>query len=102
MATALASDPLIHQLMEVDGKAEIINGQIVNLMPTGGKPSYAAGRIFLALAFYEELGGGIAFGDNAGFLCDLPNRKSFSPDAAFYMGPEPEMGFLPEPPVFAV
>ncbi len=102
MATALALEPLIQQLIETDGKAEIVNDQIVNLMPTGGKPSYAAGRIFLSLAFYEEATGGIAFGDNAGFLCNLPNRKSFSPDAAFYVGPEPEMGFLPHPPVFAV
>lgn len=88
--------------MEVEGKAEIVNGHIKHIMPTGGKPSYAAGRISLALAFYEENAQGIAFGDNAGFLCDLPGRKSFSPDAAFYTGPEPEMGFLSEPPVFAV
>lgn len=102
MATAIANDPLVDQLMKVDGKAEIVNGQIVILGPTGGKPSYAAGRIFLALSFYEETAGGVAFGDNAGFLCDLPNRKSFSPDAAFYVGPQPEMGFLPIAPVFAV
>lgn len=102
MTTLLASDPLVEELMEIEGKAEIVNGGILKLMPTGGKPSYAAGRIFLALAMYEELGAGIAFSDNVGFLCDLPDRKSFSPDAAFYIGPEPEMGFLPIPPVFAV
>ena len=50
----------------------------------------------------DSLGEGIAFGDNAGFLCDLPNRKSFSPDAAFEVGPPLEMGFLTLPPVFAV
>ena len=88
--------------MEVEGKAEIVDGEIKHLMATGGKPGLAAKRILLALAFYEETSDGIAFGDNVGFLCDLPNRKSFSPDAAFYVGPEPEMGFLPEPPVFAV
>ena len=31
----------------------------------------------------------------------LPNRKSFSPDAAFYLGPLPGMKFFPDPPVFA-
>ena len=101
MATLIA-DPLVEELMGIDEKAEIVGGRIIKFMPTGGKPSYAASRILLALALYEESGGGIAFGDNAGFLCDLPNRKSFSPDAAFYLGPEIEMGFLPVPPVFAV
>jgi len=103
MATLTATNPLVEELMEVEGKAEIVNGEIQHIMPTGGKPGLAAKRILLALALYEETSnGGIAFGDNIGFLCDLPNRQSFSPDAAFYVGPEPEMGFLPIPPVFAV
>ncbi|BCM92185.1 hypothetical protein IAD21_04064 [Abditibacteriota bacterium] len=102
MATAIANDPLIEELMKVDGKAEIVNGRIVNLLPEGGRPSYAAGRIAAALSLCEQVGCGFAFGSNVAFLCDLPNRKSFSPDAAFYVGPEPEMGFLPTPPVFAV
>ena len=102
MATLVANDPLVEELMQVEGKAEIVGGKILKIMPTGGKPSYAASRILLALAMVEEEAGGIAFGDNAGFLCDLPDRKSFSPDAAFYIGPQPDMGFLPVPPVFAV
>jgi len=93
---------LLDMLMRTEGKAEIVDGRIIQYMPTGGKPSYAASRILLALALYEEISQGIAFNDNAGFLCNLPNRKSFSPDASFYRGPEPEMGFLPHPPVFAV
>lgn len=103
VATELSQDEiLLEMLMRTPGKAEIVGGRIVQYMPTGGKPSYAASRILLALAFYEEVGQGIAFGDNAGFSCNLPHRKSFSPDAAFYRGPEPQMSFLPQPPVFAV
>lgn len=103
MTTLLASDPLVEELMEIEGKAEIVNGGILKLMPTGGKPSYAALKIAASLLLHSEIvPEGIAFGDNAGFLCALPDRKSFSPDAAFYIGPEPEMGFLPIPPVFAV
>ena len=102
MAILTALDPLIEQLSQVEGKAEIVNGEIVEIMPTGGKPSYAALIIAAALLHYTQENGGIAFGDNAGFLCDLPHRKSFSPDAAFYVGPEPDMGFLPHPPIFAV
>ena len=102
MAILTASDALVEQLKTVSGKAEIVNGTIQHIMPTGGLPSYAASRISLALALYAAQNDGIALGGNAGFLCDLPNRKSFSPDAAFYVGPQPEMGFLPVPPVFAV
>lgn len=102
MATLTATNPLVEELMGVEGKAEIVNGEIQHLMATGGKPGRAAKRILLALAMYEEMTNGEAFGDNIGFLCELPNRQSFSPDAAFYVGPEPEMGYLPIPPVFAV
>ena len=103
MATSTATNPLVELLMEVEGKAEIVNGKIKHIRPTGGKPSYAALRIAASLLLHSDtLPEGTAFGDNAGFLCDLPNRKSFSPDAAFYVGPELEMGFLPVPPVFAV
>ncbi len=99
----IAADPLIEALAKTVGKAEIVGGKIRHLMPTGGKPSYAALKIAASLLLHSEtLPEGIAFGDNAGFLCDLPDRKSFSPDAAFYVGPPLEMGFLPQPPVFAV
>jgi Uma2 family endonuclease len=39
--------------------------------------------------------------DNAAFVVNLPNRKSFSPDAAFYTG-RVTMKFFEGAPVFAV
>lgn len=105
MATSTAVDPLVEELMRTEGKAEIIDGKVVKLMSTGKLPNRAAGRIYASLLNYEDdFGGGVAITDNAGFLCDLPNRRSFSPDAAFYSGPDQEddMKFLPEPPIFAV
>src|SRR5690606_984676 len=45
---------------------------------------------------------GYAFPDNVGFIVNLPNRGSFSPDAAFYIGELAEEDFLPGAPVFAV
>jgi Uma2 family endonuclease len=36
------------------------------------------------------------------FLVDLPNRQSFSPDAAYFTGPRTGMKFLNGAPVFAV
>ena len=44
---------------------------------------------------------GRAYPDNAGFLVDLPNRRSFSPDAAWYTGPSTGMKFLEGAPIFA-
>src|SRR5438309_5573259 len=86
-----------------NGKAEIINGEVVRIMPTGGKPGRASGKIFLSLSSYEQReGGGYAFPDNVGFIVDLSNRQSFSPDAAWYTGKLEGMKFLSGAPAFAV
>ena len=85
-----------------NGKAEIVNGEVVLMSPTGKKPSRAAFKISLRLYEYElSTGSGIAVSDNAGFMANLPNRKSFSPDAAFYVGKDPGMKFFEYAPVFA-
>ncbi len=105
MATLTAIDPLVEELMRTEGKAEIVNGKVERIMSTGRFPGRTALKIVASLLLYEEANGnGTAFGDSVGFLCQLPNRKSFSPDAAFYNGPgeEEDPGFLPEAPIFAV
>jgi len=103
MATMTLAAPLVDQLMAFDGKAEIVDGQIEELMATGFDPGYAGDEIYSSLrAHARATGDGVAFADNKGFLCDLPNRQSFSPDAAFYTGPHSGMKFMPEAPVFAV
>lgn len=85
-----------------NGKAELVNGEVVLMSPTGKKPSRAAFKISLRLYEYElSTGSGIAVSDNAGFQVNLPNRKSFSPDAAFYIGKDPGMKFFEFAPVFA-
>jgi len=85
------------------GKAELVNGEIVRMAPTGFLPSYAAGEIFSSLRdFARRSGSGIAMGDNAGFVVDLPNRESFSPNASWHSGPPTGMKFLQGAPVFAV
>jgi Uma2 family endonuclease len=86
-----------------NGKAEIVNGEVVLMSPTGQKPSRAAFKITMRLYEYElSTGSGIAVSDNAGFKVNLPNRKSFSPDAAFFVGQHPGMKFFDYAPVFAV
>lgn len=62
-----------------------------------------AGEIFASLREYEKQGKlGYAIPDNAGFLVDLPNRRSFSPDVAWYTGRPTRMCFMEGAPVFAV
>lgn len=100
------SDPLTEKLIadlyHVEGKAEIVDGRIVLMSPTGDRPGEAAGEIFVSLRAYARMMGGKAYTDNVAFLADLPNRKSFCPDAAYYTGPRAGMKFLPQAPDFAV
>ena len=92
----------IEDLYKVEGKAELVNGEIVEMPGTGGLPHYAAREITLSLAAYEKTTkSGYAIADNAVFVVNLPNRKSFSPDAGFYRG-ELTMKFCQGAPVFAV
>lgn len=89
--------------MAVEGKAEIVNRHIEELPMTGDEPGFAADEIYVALRAYAlSEGTGRAVADGKGFLCELPNRQSFSPDAAFYTGPSGGKRFFPEPPIFAV
>lgn len=84
-------------------KAEIINGELVIMSPTGGDPGYAGDEVFVSLRDYTKRAKlGRAVGDNKGFHVNLPHRDSFSPDAAFYTGPDPGMRFFEGAPVFAV
>ena len=86
-----------------NGKAEIVNGKLVYMSPTGGDPGYAADEIFVSLREFSRRNKvGRAVADNKGFHVHLPNRESFSPDAAFYIGPDPKMKFFEGAPVFAV
>ena len=84
------------------GKAEILNGVIVLMPPTGFLPGRASSQIFRSLRSYEEGGGvGYAIPDNVGMLVDLPHRHSFSPDASWHLGPATGAKFLAGAPAFA-
>jgi Uma2 family endonuclease len=92
----------IEDLYKIPGKAEIVNGEIISMSPTGGAPGYAGDEIFAALREYSKrTKTGRAIGDNKGFRVDLPNRESFSPDAAYYIGASPGMKFYQGAPIFA-
>jgi Uma2 family endonuclease len=85
-----------------DGKAEIVNGEVVLMSPTGAAPNFAAGEIFASLREYSRrTRSGRAVTDNAGFKVSLPHRDSLSPDAAFYTGRVSGMKFFEGAPAFA-
>ena len=93
----------IEDLYKTPEKAELVNGEVILMSPTGGKPGRAATKIVISLSHYEdEFGGGCVIGDNVGFIVELPNRNSFSPDAAWFTGKGTGMKFLEGAPVFAV
>lgn len=84
-------------------KAELVNGALVLMPPTGDMPGSAAGAVFVSLyAYARQTKKGRAYPDNVGFIVNLPHRRSFSPDAAFYIGPRTGGKFLQGAPIFAV
>jgi Uma2 family endonuclease len=97
----------LEDLRRVEGKAELVAGRIVHLMPTGHRPNRIAGEIFVSLKNQARATGrGVAYTDNMGFAVPelASGRESFSPDASYYDGPLPpdEMDFVAGPPTLAV
>jgi Uma2 family endonuclease len=97
-----ATIDVLRQVPE-NGKAEWVDGRLVDLSPTGARPNRAAGNIYLSLRRHERNSAvAYAYSDNAGFLVDLPQRRSFSPDAAWHRSAPKAMSFLEGAPLLAV
>jgi Uma2 family endonuclease len=111
-----------------NGKAELVNGELVIMAATGFLPGFAGGEIYSSLRDYGfATQNGYGLPDNVGFIVnlparqsvpvwwdsangwqelitDLPKRSSFSPDAAFFTQTLPtNLGkFLEGAPIMAV
>ena len=93
----------LEDLYKVEGKAELVNGEIVHMPPSGDEPSSAGFEIAANLKDYaRRIGRGRAYPDGTGFHVNLPHRESFSPDAAYHVGSRTGMRFLEGAPIFAV
>jgi Uma2 family endonuclease len=82
----------LDDLYRTPGKAELIDGRIVEYMATGIRPNEIAANIYVSLRTYvAQHKRGKAFTDNMGFgVPKLPSgRESFAPDASYYDGPLP-------------
>lgn len=87
-----------------NGKAEIVNGELVLMSPTGRMPGLAGGEIYVSLRDYaRKTKSGEAYPDNVGFVVRTPELRTFSPDAAYFWG-KPASGpgkFVDGAPIFA-
>jgi Uma2 family endonuclease len=93
----------IEDLYKVEGKAELVHGEIVEMPPAGDDPNGASLNVAISLRAYEKrTGRGRAYTEGAGFHVNLPHRGAFSPDAAYHIGPRTGMRFLEGAPIFAV
>ena len=98
------AEATVEDLYRVEGKAEIVNGEIVFMPPTGFFPGRVGSRIYNSLLDYEaQTNSGYAVPEGVGFIVDLPNRKSFSPDGSYFVGElsEENMRFIDGAPIFA-
>ena len=102
---------MIKQLATIDdlyayggpGGAELVEGKLVEMSPTGAMPSYGASSIFVALRAYERRAkSGRAYTDNIAYLVKLPLRQSFSPDASYHTNRKMGAKFVNGAPIFAV
>lgn len=93
----------IDDLYQFEGKAELVDGEIVRMPPAGEDPNFAGGEVFASLRDYtRRRGRGRAYTDGAGFHVSLPHREAFSPDAAYHVAPRQGMRFTQGSPLFAV
>jgi Uma2 family endonuclease len=99
----MRAEATIADLYKVPEKAELVNGEIVIMSPASAGHGRVGMRIVESLLQYEErTGRGVAFPGNVGFIVDLPHRRSFSPDAAYFFGAYNDEEFVNGAPDFAV
>lgn len=85
-----------------DSNYELVDGRLERMSPTGDDPNFTSGEIFASLRLYvRQRREGRARTDGVAYVVDLPNRKSFSPDASFSYR-RGGMKFVDGAPVFAI
>ncbi|MEX2173144.1 MAG: Uma2 family endonuclease [Pirellulaceae bacterium] len=108
MSIATPASATLDDLLQVDGKAELIGGRIVRFMPSGHAPVRAAFKIAMSLELWsQQAGQGFAYTDGIGYAIRprlASGRESFSPDASYSLQPVPRqrMRFVDGAPIFAV
>lgn len=96
----LGREATLEDLYRAEGKAELVDGVLVLMPPSGDAHGTAATNIATSLKIHQRsAGGGRAYGENVGFI--YSPRRSFAPDAAWYVGPRSGAKVLAGVPAFA-
>ena len=97
----LGREATLEDLYAVDGKAELVDGRLILMSPSGSTHNLAARNVTHRLTQHEwEYGGGYAYVDGITFVAS--SRRTFSPDSAWYIGPYPDGKVVRGVPVLAV
>ena len=97
----LGGPATIEDLRRTRLKAEIVDGQLMVIGPSGAAHGRAVGAVLRRLMEHElPEGTGRAFGARVGYIVDLPHRQAFCPDVSWYTGP-PQADFPRGAPIFA-
>ena len=82
----LGREATLEDLYAVDGKAELVDGRLILMSPSGPEHNNSAGCIYVSLKAHQRTrGGGRPYTDGASFLA--PSGRVFSPDTAWHPGP---------------
>lgn len=83
----LGREATLEDLLEFEGPAELINGEIVPMTGTQFGPGNAAFKIRLSLYNYaQSRGGGHAISEGVRFVLQTPRTQAFLPDVAWFVG----------------
>lgn len=94
---------LFDRLMQLEVRAEIVDGRIIIAPPRGAWQAQVAGEIMVSLHDFARgrLAGHVVGGGTV-FRVNLPYRATFTPDTGYYVGPVAGMEPFEGAPVFAV
>ena len=97
----LGREATLEDLFAVEGKAELVDGRLILMSPSGPEHNNAAGCIYASLKAHQRRhGGGRPYTDGAGFLA--PSGRVLSPDAAWHLAPITRTRVVHGFPVLAV
>ncbi|HEX2204391.1 MAG TPA: Uma2 family endonuclease [Longimicrobium sp.] len=96
----LGREATLEDLYRVEGNAELVDGVLVLMPPGGDFHGTAATSISTSLKNHQRAhGGGRAYADGTGYV--YSPRRSFAPDASWYVGPRSGTKLLEGAPRFA-
>jgi len=99
----LGREATLEDLWEFRGRAELIDGRIVEMSPKSFRSGEAAHRIRLSLDAHRLVhGGGHAISEGLGFVFATPGTQLFIPDVFWWTHALPETELLRGAPAFAV